>query len=366
MILTGKSYTHYASTNRSLIGETMKKDLKILGMGFSCIDIVKNENEDKFYPGGTAANVLTVLGLLDLDVNFLLPRYSGKSAQWLNEALLNRNIKLEYFTTTKNSVPQIIEYIDYAKKKHKFMTTCPECNSGVKNLVLPNEKQVVNILYDKVDLFSVVFYDRISMGIRSVVRNNTKAWKYFEPNSFRFYSTFLGSAWNANILKISKERFPDSFEKALLQDLQDSEVLLIIITLGDKGLKYALRNENDQFKKWSFIKASEPDRFVDSSGAGDWFSAIFIYELLRDYPYLTSELDEKKIVKKLKLASKVSAEICGYEGAQGILSDEYGMSKVGRIIKRKFHAVVDRPYVVGDGNENCEMCLNELHHRKND
>lgn len=345
---------------------TMKKSLRILGMGFSCVDIVKNNRQDKFYPGGTAANVLSVLGLLDMDVNLLLPRYSGEPAQWMNEALANRNIKLEYFTSTKNSVPQIIEYIDYATKKHKFMTACPECNSGVKNLVLPNEKQVVNILYDKGDMFSVVFYDRISMGIRSIVRNNTKAWKYYEPNSFRFYSTFLGSAWNANILKVSKERFPDSFEKELLQDLQDSEVLLIIITLGDKGLKYTLRDQNGQFKNWSFIKASEPDRFVDSSGAGDWFSAIFIYELLRDYPNLTSELDEKKIVKKLKLASKVSAEICGYEGAQGILSDEHGVSRVGKIIKRKFRAVVDRPYMVEVGNENCEVCLNELRRRKND
>ena len=350
----------------NLIGDGMKNGLKILGMGFSCIDIVKNETEDKFYPGGTTANVLTVLGLLDLDVNFLLPRYSGKAAQWLNEALSNRNIKLEYFTSTKKYVPQIIEYIDYSTQEHKFITSCTACKGGINNLVLPTEKQAIQVLRDQKCDYSVIFYDRISMGIRSVVQKSSNAWKYYEPNSFRFYSTFLSCAWNSNILKISKERFPDTFEKDLLQDLQDSEVLLIIITLGDKGLKYTLRDQNGQFKNWSYVKATVPEKFVDSSGAGDWFSAIFIYELLSDYPYLTNELDEKKIVKKLKLAGRVSAEICGYEGAQGILADKYGVSRVGKIIKRKFHAVVDTPYEFCDGEENCEVCLSECYSRRKD
>ncbi len=80
---------------------------------------------------------------------------------------------------------------------------------------------------------------------------------------------------------------------------------------------------------------------------------------------MTSVLDEKKIIKKLKLAGRVSAEICGYEGAQGILSDKNGVSKVGRILKRKLNAVVDRPYEFGDGDENCDICLSERLHRLN-
>ncbi len=348
-----KTYIVCVSMKVNLIGDFMKEKINILGAGFSCVDMVKFGLKDSTYLGGTAANVLSILGMLEYDVDFLIADYNGASALWMMNALKKRNVNLKHFSITQKKAPQVIEYINYRDASHKFATICPNCKKKINGIVLPTEKQVDFLVKEKNKRYSLFFYDRISEGIKSIIRRNDETWNFYEPNSFRIYSTFLSSAKKANILKVSEERFPKSFEKNLLDDLQDSDVELVIITLGSKGLKYSLRNKENRLKNWTYLIVDRVNNLIDSTGAGDWLSAIFIYGFLNKYPFLCKDIEEEFVVNVLKKAQIVSKIVCAYEGAQGVFHDVKGIIDINKVLGVSLEPIIDDPY---ENQGVCNIC----------
>lgn len=314
-----------------------REDISVLCAGLCCIDIINSEKENKTMLGGTAANIASALAALGSQVDFLTAQYRGDSAKWLECAMRRRGIHPLFFAETTFPAPKIIETLDHIGGEHSFLTKCPVCDESICRLVLPSGSQIDK----KTDIinkcYNLVVYDRISDGIRKAAKENMYGWRFYEPNSARIYSNFLECAKTADMLKISKEHFPDSYESRLLEDLRNTGIQLIIVSLGENGLKFSVRNHKDELSDWIYMASMPVQKFVDSSGAGDWVTAVFLFLFLQQYPWRNNAIESPVILDCLQQAQEVARESCGYIGAQGMLCTAQG----ARYLKEKFDTPIE-------------------------
>ena len=271
----------------SLIGEDMENsNLSILGAGFACLDIIKFQNKDTVMLGGTAANVLTILSMLGLKAEFLIARYYGLSGKYIENALIHRGVQCISFTNTKSQVPKIIEGLE--KGKHFFATTCPKCGKNLVKCNFPTLGQMTKIEKQYNKFPNIFFFDRISEGIRECARQNESGWNVYEPNACRMYSNLISGIRVANIVKYSEDRISAKLTDNVIRDIRSTNVVLLIVTMGEGGMKYVYRTETGEFSDWNYIAAASLDKVVDSSGSGDWLTAVFLYLLLKKHPNYTA------------------------------------------------------------------------------
>lgn len=348
----------YALMKVNLVGEKMKeRKISILGAGLACIDMIKVEADEYYMVGGTAANVMTFLSLMGMKVDFLMAKYKGISADWLDRAMKARGINLMYFATSSDNAPQIIETLNTENGSHSFTTVCPMCNKKICKLSLPTKAQLLKNTDSMEKYYDLFYYDRISEGIRQKALSNTSGWNFYEPNSFRIYSSFLDCVKTADILKLSNERITPRYEKSLIKDLQDTKIKLIIISMGKAGLKISLRNSEGFLEDWVYLESCKSPVLIDSSGAGDWVSAVFLYYFLQIYPNNECSIDKTQVINILINAQKVASIVCGCIGAQGILADEKLLTEINSILKTSIDVVCDENYV---GGLSCSYCKCEM------
>lgn len=336
-----------------MIGERMDhKVISVLGAGFSCIDIVKSENHEEFLPGGTAANVLSILGQLGMQVTFLGASYDDALGIWLRSALIRRGIHILNFAESRLPTPRVIELLN-PDGKHTFKTICPICGNRLARIVLPTSSQVGHLMDGKGQKINLFYYDRISEGIKNIVASNKMGWNFYEPNSCRVYKTFRDAARRSNILKFAAERIPKPYVQTLLEDMQASEVQLIIITNGETGFRFSYRDGTGRLCDWIDIVAAVAVGIVDDSGAGDWLTASFLYAFLQEYPYFTEHVDGERVKKMLESAKRAASFNCGFIGAQGVFKSQVALRKLNKDFGWDLRIINDDMYV-SDGD--CQYC----------
>lgn len=326
-----------------LIGKIMNiNNIFVLGAGFACADIIKYNGNEEMSLGGTAANVLSILGQLGTRVAFLNVNYNEEMGAWLRDALLRRGVRTIYFANSKMPVPRVIELLD-SNGHHSFQTVCPICGKRLVKTILPSISHVKKTIFNENVNLNLFFYDRISEGIKAIAAFNNKGWNFYEPNSFRVYETFRDAAKSSNIIKFSLERISKSYVKLLHDDLQASMVQLIIVSDGQNGFYYSYRDKTGKLCKWIYVTALVSEKTVDDSGAGDWLTATFLYEFLKEYPYYTDQLEGEKLERMLNIARKVSSFNCGFLGAQGIFKNKDALSKLNNWLGSDIHVIKDKP-----------------------
>lgn len=330
----------------------MSENVKILGTGFLCVDFIEHGARREVVPGGTAGNVITFLAQLGMDTSFLCADYEDDTWIWLKRALESRDIHLLYFTKSKKAVPKILEKLD-VDGEHRFETSCPVCNKKWVDLVLPNESQINEKILYEISNLNLFYYDRISPGIRRMVDYNKKGWNFYEPNSCRFYGQFVENVRNTHILKFSQERIPEGYTERIIKDLQESQVQLIIVSLGKNGLKYSFRDSSRHLCDWIEVEACKVEKVVDNSGAGDWLTAVFLFYFLRYYPFFTKKLEGQRLKEILKIGNEIAAFQCGFVGAQGILKSQKAVSKLNDILGTNMHMLKDKKF---ENSMRCEKC----------
>ena len=296
----------------SLIGEKMKKcNLSILGAGFACVDIIRHPNKDIIMLGGTAANVLTILSLLGLKTEFLTAKYCGQSGTFIENAFLTRGVRCVSFTYTKKQVPKIIEGLNNGK--HFFITTCPKCGQELVRCNLPTLSQMKKIEKQYNKSPNIFFFDRISEGIRDCARKNKDGWNVYEPNSCRIYSNLISGIRRANIVKYSEDRISAKFTENIIRDLADTDVVLLIVTMGERGIKY---------------------------------------------PAYISSLDGQYIRQCLTEAQKYAAQNCSFIGAQGMLKEQYIVDQINSELNANVNKICDSKI---NWEYDCDFCFREPH-----
>lgn len=339
----------------SLIGENMENsNLSILGAGFACLDIIRFNNKDTVMLGGTAANVLTILSLLGLKTEFLTVRYNGQSGKFIESAFMHRGVQCISFTNTKNYVPKIIEGVENGK--HFFVTSCPKCGRNLVKCNLPTLRHMTKVEKQYNKYPNIFFFDRISEGIKEFARQNKNGWNVYEPNSCRMYAKLVSGIKVANIVKYSEDRISEKFTDKVIRDIRDTNVVLLIVTMGEGGIKYIYRTKSGGFSNWNYIAAVSIDKVMDSSGSGDWLTAIFLYLLLRKYPTYTACLSGQYIEQSLIEAQRYAVQNCSFIGAQGMLREQYIIDKINCELGGSFKVICD-PEIGWEYD--CDYCLKE-------
>lgn len=339
----------------NLIGENMENNnLFVLGAGFACLDIIRIQKKDTVMLGGTAANVLTILSLLGLKTEFLTARYYGQSGKFIENAFEHRGVKCISLTDTKNQAPKIIEGLDTGK--HFFVTTCPKCGRNLVKCNLPTLSQVTKVEKQQKKSPNIFFFDRISEGIRECARQNKDGWNVYEPNSCRMYSSLINGIRVANIVKYSEDRISAKITDNVLRDIRYTNVVLLIVTMGQEGIKYVYRTETGEFSDWNYIAAVPIDKVMDSSGSGDWLTAVFLYLLLKKYPNYTINLNGQYIEQSLTDAQRYAAQNCSFIGAQGMLREQSIVDKINNELDGYFKMICDTTI---NWDCDCDYCYNE-------
>lgn len=324
--------------------------MKVLGAGFACVDLIKGITRSHISLGGTAANVLTILSQLGFETKFLTAEYAGEIDDWYRNALQTRQISPIYFQKSKKRLSVIIEDIDPNNNTHFFRTSCSNCKNSFMNVILPSYKKAENLM-PEMDNCNLLFYDRFSSGINYLANINKKGWNMYEPNAFRMYVNLLSGCQSSDIVKFSSERIPDRICEQLLHDLIDTRVKIMIVTMGQAGLRFIVK-KNSGWGKWNYLPSIDSENVVDTAGAGDWLTAGFLYELLSEYPVVQT-IAQEKLIEKLKKAQLLATAACGFTGAQGMLKDPKGIEHLSLITGADFWLIRDKDI---DVKINCPVC----------
>ena len=339
----------------SLIGENMENsNLSILGAGFACLDIIRLQNTDTVMLGGTAANVLTILSLLGLKTEFLTAKYYGRSGKFIESAFMHRGVQCIFFANTKNQAPKIIEGLENGK--HFFATTCPKCGQDLVRCNLPTLSQLTKIEEQYNKSPNIFFFDRISEGIRECARQNKDGWNVYEPNSCRMYSNLISGIRVADIVKYSEDRISAKLTEKVIRDIRDTNVVLLIVTMGEGGIKYVYRTETGEFSDWNYIAAVSIDKVMDSSGSGDWLTAVFLYLLLKKYPNYIAHLSGQYIEQSMIEAQRYAAQNCSFIGAQGMLRERCIVDRINCELDVNIKIICDPEINWG---YDCDYCFSE-------
>jgi fructokinase len=292
----------------------------ILGIGFSCLDIIKTQNKEMFLPGGTCANVLAVLSSLNWNSTLLKSSYNDKWSEYIDLKLTELGMTIHNYNSLHKNTPRVVQITD--NNKHSFLTKCPICNRKLINIITPSVNKIAsdeNIDFSK---FDILFYDRVSESSKylSSFAKKYGKWTFYEPNGYRLYSQLLNNISKANIVKFSSERIPLEIANKIIYDLNSlgKSTKLIIVTGAEKGVNYSC-STNHIFSDFRIVKIKPFSDVIDSSGAGDWLTAGFIYEFIKNHKQVTNDIDDDVIITSIKYGHKLSKIGCSSIGALGAL-----------------------------------------------
>lgn len=290
---------------------------KIVGAGFSGLDIIKAEY-DYILPGGTCANVLTVLASMGWSASLLKAHYDDPWNSYVNSSLNKIGVEIVEYKNSQYAVPRVIQV--NTAGCHFYYTVCPKCNKKLLLIDLPT-KNITKRIESEIKESNFLFYDRISSGIKSMIdiASSNSVWAFYEPNSSRSYRQLCNNAAAADIVKFSAERISLKIGTTLKEELSsiNHKTKLIITTLGNKGVAYTLKDENHQFSEWYSIDAVSIANTGDTSGAGDWLTAGFINAFSEYYPNVTSKISHKNVLESMQNGVQASKKGCEYLGALG-------------------------------------------------
>lgn len=333
----------------------MKNKIKILGTGLICVDVIHTNSETKIMNGGSCANVISVLCQIGFNCSVMREKYADSFDNFLSNTFSALGVNEVFYKHTSSTTPRIVE--ELSQSDHIFFTRCPLCGEKTLNLRLPSENDLKSIICQIKD-FDVFYCDRTSSGIRQVMRimNEQNSIVVYEPNSARNVKGLIETAQYVDILKFSKDRIPVSLAEKIRTG--NSRIKLIILTNGANGLSFSHRKKNGEMSDWISIPSPVKDPIVDSSGAGDWLTAGFLSELLKEQcTYLEQLYEQQKILKMLDCGMQYSQLCCSAIGAQGVFYSSKFAKEFKLLSKNDNYKRLQLDSTYTRKEETCPFCL---------
>jgi len=91
------------------------------------------------------------------------------------------------------------------------------------------------------------------------------------------------------------------------------------MTEGTEGMNYALRDKGGKLSGFIHLDVKPFTDVKDSAGAGDWFSAGFITQFLREHPHPTDDIYGDDVEVALSAGYEASRIACSAIGALGAI-----------------------------------------------
>lgn len=287
-----------------------------IGAGLVCLDILINNDNRRplsYYVGGTCGNVMTILSFMGWTSYPIARLDDTKYTTRLIDDLRRNNVKIDYVSTNDGSTPVIIQRNIVDKNgipTHKFEI---KNNNGrfFLNFSSLTIKQADKIIESITYVPNVFFFDRISPAIIKLAKyfKNKGSIIFFEPSSKNIDRNFFECVKISDIIKFAEQRIKD------LGFTSDYNNKLFIQTLGSEGLMFKFNNFD-----WRQISGIKNLSVVDTSGAGDWTTSIFINQIFSNDVDSVENLTLEFIENSLILSQKYAALSCSYEGARGMMS----------------------------------------------
>lgn len=332
------------------------KRMRVIGTGLICLDIIHKNRAVMLMNGGTCANVLTVLAQLGEDATVLMPDYyADEQKAFCYYTLEKMKIDTIHYCKTKKRIPRIIEVYE-EDRKHRFYTKCHKCDRDLLENRFITEKEAQDLMPQIMnnDMF---FTDRISSGIKYIARQFISMNKkvIYEPNSARNLKAVIEMSKLSHVVKFSEDRISIEKAESIKSQCIGSALELIIVTQGDRGMRFSYRINENRFSEWIVGPNIAFSEIRDTSGAGDWLTAGFLH-LWNKIEY---SMNENDIFKTLQNALNLSALCSRVEGAQGAFYDK----ELFEDLKREYHIKLDQrmKIEISDVNEDdvgaCDSCL---------
>ncbi len=161
---------------------------------------------------------------------------------------------------------------------------------------------------------SVYFFDDPAPGHRYMANalRERGSLIYFEPSG-GLTTTLLKAAAISDIVKVSEENWPDvgAFK----------DIPLLIQTRGKYGIRFSLRGGS-----WVDLLPVPCKEVIDTEGAGDWTTAVFLDELFEGGFDGTNELAEETVIRALEVAQRTAAKSIRYMTPKGMIRESISIN----------------------------------------
>lgn len=329
--------------------------MKILGMGFSCVDIVKKNDRVYVMNGGTCLNVITALSQLGWQAGICLPILKDDilSENFLSE-LEGLDVEPVYVDGRAKNISRVMQINDNGK--HIFELICPVCNRKMISAPIDFDIQNPRVI-SELSRWDLLYVDRMTNGIRGTVE-----WFYqkkkpvmYEPNSGRNIRIIYDIAPKVDVLKFSEEKISIRLAENIIEKARNSALKLVIVTRGSAGLCYKYRTSEEGFSEWRYMNALEFSNIEDRSGVGDWLTAGFLENF---YSCVSDELYNDQHIRDCLMDAMNYSQICASQiGAQGVFHSQKALEELKNLHSIKINKPL--PYIdVGEFDEkgDCVGC----------
>lgn len=264
----------------------------VVGSGLVALDLIITSSGTVTHSlGGTCANVLALLAAHTVNVRPAARIGDDVPAVLIQAQMADLGGDLSLvLKTPRTQTPRIVEFApSNGSMRHRFAFTCPQCTRRLPRNSALREEEARSMAIDwrNVDLF---FFDRATPAAVYLAKFARRAGVtvMFEPPRAHAEARLNQGASVADIIKYSSQ----DFRKGLPPELT-GQLRLLIETQGRKGLRYKSR-QGATLGDWRSLRAFDPVRPRDAAGAGDWCTAGFIWEMVRQretWTWTRSELE---------------------------------------------------------------------------
>lgn len=306
--------------------------MKILGIGFACVDIIRKNDQVYIMNGGTCLNVITTLVQLGWQGGVFLPSLKDDilSVNFLSE-LIELGVEPIFADGRAKSISRVVQMDEDGK--HKFLLTCPVCNRKMVHAPVDFDVQNSNIA-SELSGWDMLYTDRMTNGIRGAVEwfHEKKKPVMYEPNSGRNMRPIYEMASKVDILKFSEDKISIRSAETIIERAVNSSLKLVIVTKGHEGLCYSYRTPDGEFSAWRHLRALEFSNIEDRSGVGDWLTAGFLENF---YSHVSDELYSDEHIRACLEEAMNYSRICASQiGAQGVFHSEQALENL-----RELHTI---------------------------
>lgn len=262
--------------------------------------------------GGTCGNVMAILARLGWDARPQVSLDDSPEGRRIAEDLRRYGCDCRYVTTAPGGGTTIL-WCNHRKDPDGnpvmgFRTGSPGGSRFPRRRFLRARDEAPAFVEALEEVPLVYFFDDPAAGHRHLARalRERGSVVYFEPSG-GITPQKLEAASLSDIVKVSAENCPDA-------DVY-GDVPLLIQTLGGEGVRFRLRGGD-----WMVLPPAACNSVVDTEGAGDWTTAVFLDELFREgFPGMEG-LGQGMVSGALAAAQKMAARSIGYLSPKGMIS----------------------------------------------
>ena len=333
----------------------------ITTLGLVALDYVVDATNKRLHvqAGGTCGNVAAILSalgwhavpiarlkndLIGAQIRSDLQRF-GADTKWLScRPDAESPVIVERLLRDSSGIPF-----------HVFSFSCPACGGRLPRFQPVTISSLRTILADATKA-DVVFIDRFSPAAVTLAEAARAAGSlvYFEPSTAISSRELERMLQFANVLKYSHERIDDP------GTFLPEDVFLEIQTLGRGGLRYRRRSRaTRRMRDWMHVNSRPVENLIDSTGAGDWFSAALIHIFAKHGFGAAREMSNVDLMEALSKAQALAAWSCGFVGARGAMY-QVPLENIERVLaaaKSHIHAQYGPVYMADGAMATiCEIC----------